>query len=172
MHKEDNNSYKLSNEKYKPTSTAFRLARRWSKGKSSITVKKMRKLIFCIEGMSKTGDEDYCMTGKLARYLGKTFLLNLLNRSDNNFDKKCNNKVNANNVEKELRNMLARKELWEIEDEIFVSNYYCFIENFENELRTKELKVESALMYSLKNNVVLNENSLVLEFGVASGASI
>ena len=172
MNNDDNNSCKLSNEKYTPTSTAFRLARRWSKRKSSITVKKMRKLISCIEVISKNSEENDSMTGKLAKYLGKAFLLSLLNRNGN-FDKQCNSKkVNANNVEKELQNMLARKELWEIEDEIFVSNYHSFIENFENQLRTKELKVESALIYSLKNNVVLNENSLVLEFGVASGASI
>ena len=53
-------------------------------------------------------------------------------------------------------------------NETIVNNYYNFIESFESELKKKELKVENALMYVLKHNMTtLNENSLVLEFGVA-----
>ncbi len=160
-----NNNYLKSqnNEKYKATNTAFRLARRWTRVQDKITVKKMRKLIGYIEKIPSSASD--CISGKLARYLGANFLKALMVK---------NNKDNNINVKNELEQMLKRKDIWEMNNEMFVNKYYNFIESFESDLKNKELKVENALMYVLKHNnmMTLNENSLVLEFGVASGTSL
>ena len=155
----NNNNYLKSqknNEKYKATNTAFRLARRWTRVQDKITVKKMRKLIGYIEKIPSSASD--CISGKLARYLGANFLKALIVK---------NNNINVKN---ELEQMLKRKDIWEMNNEMFVNKYYNFIESFESDLKNKELKVENALMYVLKHNnimMTLNENSLVLEFGVA-----
>ena len=160
-----NNNYLKSqnNEKYKATNTAFRLARRWTRVQDKITVKKMRKLIGYIEKIPSSASD--CISGKLARYLGANFLKALMVK---------NNKDNNINVKNELEQMLKRKDIWEMNNEMFVNKYYNFIESFESDLKNKELKVENALMYVLKHNnmMILNENSLILEFGVASGTSL
>ena len=42
------------NLKYTATSTAFRLARRWSRDGATVTVKKLRKLVDCIKKLEKS----------------------------------------------------------------------------------------------------------------------
>ena len=149
------------NLKYTATSTAFRLARRWSRDGATVTVKKLRKLIGCIK---KIGKEQTCISAELSRYLGKRILMNFIE------EKGPHTNVN---VKKELQQMLLDSSVWGIPNENFVRDYYAFIEKVESTLKHKEIKTESALVHALKHEVVLEQNkSLVLEFGVASGSSI
>ena len=57
------------------------------------------------------------------------------------------NNNNNINVKNELEQMLKRKDIWEMNNETIVNNYYNFIGSFETGLKNKELKVENALIY-------------------------
>ena len=149
------------NLKHTATSTAFRLARRWSRDGATVTVKKLRKLVDCIK---KIGKEQTCISAELSRYLGKRILMKFIEEKGP--------RINVN-VKKELQQMLVDSSVWGISNENFVREYYAFIENVESTLKCKELKIESALVHALKHEVVLEQNkSLILEFGVYEGSSI
>ena len=149
------------NLKHTATSTAFRLARRWSRDRATVTVKKLRKLIDCIR---KIGKDEKSISAELSRYLGKRILMNFIEEKGPHLNV---------NVKKELQQMLICCAVWELSNESFVRGYYAFIEKLESTLKYKELNTESALVHALKHEVVLEQNkSLVLEFGVATGSSI
>ena len=63
------------NLKHTATSTAFRLARRWSRGRDRVTVKKLRKLIDCIQ---QIGKDEKSISAELSRYLCKRILMDFI----------------------------------------------------------------------------------------------